>query len=238
MFILCLEGCHGCGKTALFDQLQSAGLPCFDEGFMNQPENLLHPQSLTMETHWMSQWFRRVLDEETRRRKLGEDTSNCVLVADRSPFSAVFYAKSGNQLLEGLIREHIKEVQQAGIYIFCVHIRVDEEVLWRRILARLKAEPEREKYNEHKREWMEETLRFYNGMKWDVEVDNSQDSVAQLVANLFQNPVVSRICMETDLVQNPMIAQICAQSDVTYGMGSRRIGMSAPYLVDPMNLTA
>lgn len=98
-----------------------------------------------------------------------------ILIADRSPFSAVFYAKHGH-LLEQVIRHQIEEVKKdADIEIFTVHVKVQcgcvwigvwsmarhpcltpcdpvrqvsKETLWSRILERLRREPSRAKYHE------------------------------------------------------------------------------------------
>lgn len=93
-----------------------------------------------------------------------------MFIADRSPFSAVFYAanKTGS-LLEPVIRAHMKEVREAaGIEVYTVYLEVERELLWSRIQQRLKREPGRVKYNEDKREWMEATLNFYDNFKWDL----------------------------------------------------------------------
>ncbi|RLN52887.1 hypothetical protein BBJ29_005331 [Phytophthora kernoviae] len=88
-----------------------------------------------------------------------------VFIADRSPFRVQFYT---------------------------VHVQVERELLWRRIIARLELEPERLRLNEHKREWMEETLAFYESFKWDLTVDNDERSVATIAGN------ISRLLRERD----------------------------------------
>lgn len=42
--VICLEGCHGSGKTALTAEFRRLGYAVMDEGFLDQPETLLHPQ--------------------------------------------------------------------------------------------------------------------------------------------------------------------------------------------------
>lgn len=90
----------GCGKSAVLHEFQSQGYFTLDEGFLNMPEVVLHPQSLTMETAWMSVWFQRLLLIDKQLKSDGMDTSKIILVADRSPVSAVLYSKKGH-LLKG-----------------------------------------------------------------------------------------------------------------------------------------
>ena len=52
-----------------------------------------------------------------------------IFIADRSPFSAVYYAAHGH-LLEPLIREQMKEVMaDAGVEMMTVYIQVEWTVL-------------------------------------------------------------------------------------------------------------
>ncbi|KAG7402225.1 hypothetical protein PHYBOEH_003484 [Phytophthora boehmeriae] len=180
LVIVALEGCHGCGKTALCEEFEAQGYDILDEAFMDMPSYALHPQSLLMETSWVCSWFERVL-RLADRVKPGRKQ---VFIADRSPFSAVLYSANGH-LLEPVIREQMREVQDfAGVQFYTVHVQVERELLWRRIVARLELEPERLRLNEHKREWMEETLAFYESFQWDLTVDNDERSVATIAENI------------------------------------------------------
>lgn len=107
-----------------------------------------------------------------------------IFIADRSPFSAVFYANHG-QLLHPIIQKQTEELREAGIYIYTAYIRTDAEILWARICNRLKVEPHRVKYNENSREWMETTLSFYEGQMWDLSVNNNNISIQDLMHRLI-----------------------------------------------------
>uniref|UniRef100_M4B6D2 NadR/Ttd14 AAA domain-containing protein n=1 Tax=Hyaloperonospora arabidopsidis (strain Emoy2) TaxID=559515 RepID=M4B6D2_HYAAE len=152
------------------------------------PSYALHPQSLLMETSWVCSWFERVLRLADRVKP----TRKQVFIADRSPFSAVLYSANG-RLLEPVIRAQMKEVQDfAHVQFYTVHVQVERELLWRRICARIALEPERLRLNEHKREWMDETLDFYESFAWDFTVANDERSVAVIAA------AISRLLVEKD----------------------------------------
>jgi hypothetical protein len=54
--------------------------------------------------------------------------------------------------------------------------QVERDTLWERIQERLQREPERVKYNENDREWMEKTVRFYESRRWDYTVCNDEEN--------------------------------------------------------------
>jgi hypothetical protein len=67
-----------------------------------------------------------------------------------------------------------------------VLIRVDEELLWSRILERVTREPERVKYNEDSKNWMEVTNAWYQQRNWDYVIDNNSSTIPQLMELLVQ----------------------------------------------------
>ena len=112
----------GCGKTELCKQFQEQGFEVLDEGFLDMPKFQLPPQTLTMESIWVSQWISRLLKKQKLDKQSSEEK---IYIADRSPFSAVFYAKNNGQLLEPLIQEQRKELASlAGIHIYTVYLKV------------------------------------------------------------------------------------------------------------------
>merc|ERR1711934_838186 len=129
-----------------------------------------------METMWICNWFKRVLQARAELDKQKKKTCDSdVLIADRSPYSAVFYSQNGH-LLEPVIREHIKELKKVGIEVITISVDVAQDVLWSRILKRLKKEPWREKYNEGEMSWMIKSKAFYDGFRWDCVISNNLDS--------------------------------------------------------------
>lgn len=172
MIVLCLEGCHGAGKTRLLSSFAAAGYPVLSEAFLDLPPVGLHPQSLLMETAWVCDWFRRVLSVATR-----PEGAPALVVVDRSPFSAVLYGHKGH-LLESVIQAHILEVEAAqDLRVVTVYLKVQPHLLWDRILMRLKQEPERERYNEGDASWMNHVVDFYESHSWTFVVANDEGPI-------------------------------------------------------------
>ena len=93
-----------------------------DEAFFDMPKFALHPQSLVMETLWVTHWIQRLL-----RKQAEIGTANgkdAIFVADRSPYSAVFYAKNNGSLLEPVIAAMQAELALHDIHIFTVYVQV------------------------------------------------------------------------------------------------------------------
>lgn len=191
MIVLTIEGCHGCGKSTLCQRFaELGGFEVLDEGFLDMPSYSLHPQTLVMETMWVSMWMERLLrvqrEHKEKYEAQGKVPPQRVFVADRSPYSAVFYAGQNGRLLDPLIRQSLVDLSEhADIHVVTINVNVAEECLWNRIQQRLEQEPERRKYNEHKREWMEKTNDWYKSRKWDLVVDNSSGSVEETLSELL-----------------------------------------------------
>ena len=58
-------------------------------------------------------------------------------------------------------------------------------LLLQRISERLTREPERKKYNEDSREWMETTVQFYEERLWDMTVQNNRTTLTELMHYLI-----------------------------------------------------
>ena len=201
MIVICIEGSHGCGKTKICNEFEEADFWVLDEGFMNMPSYSLHPQSLLMETTWVCSWFARLLKKQAELKASGCPDDEQIFFADRSPFSAVFYSKRAGHLLTPLIQQQIEEVRAAaGIEIYTVHMSVEKELLWARIQDRLTREPERRKYDEDKREWMEKTVQFYDTFNWDLVVHNNHITMPELMRE-----ILSSLCEKSNRLRNIML---------------------------------
>lgn len=180
MIVLCLEGAHGSGKTSLIEQFKEKGFNVLDEAFVGMPSYGLHPQSLLMETIWLARWSERLLAFDKT------NSTSEIFIADRSPYSAELYARSGGELLGPLIDKHLEELaSQADIHVFTVHVKVDPKLLWGRICARLEREPHRSKFNEGSVEWMNRVLDFYNSKPWDFTVQNNDNTVEEAMFDII-----------------------------------------------------
>ncbi|KAL0208531.1 hypothetical protein P9112_011118 [Eukaryota sp. TZLM1-RC] len=204
MLVVCLEGVHGCGKSSLLQQFQSIGFNILDEAFMDVPSSVLHPQSLTMELQWVSHWFARLLK---KKEELGNNSNN-VFIADRSPFSAELYASNGH-LLSDVLRSVVSEMEQlAGIKIVTVYLKVETSILWNRIQSRLLKEPRRRLYNEHRFEWMQEVLKFYENREWSYVVSNNRD-LAHCLCDLVSTLTANEQEFEQSALPSPIPASVC-----------------------------
>ncbi|KAF0686326.1 Aste57867_21865 [Aphanomyces stellatus] len=241
MLVVCLEGCHGSGKTSLVNEFAANGFRILDENFLDMPAHSLHPQSLFMETKWVCSWFDRVLALSQK-----PNAGNHVYFADRSPFSAVFYAAHG-KLLEPIIRAQMEEVANfANIEFVTLQVNVERELLWRRIQRRLQDEPERVRYMEHKRSKMEDCLAFYNSFTWDMHVVNDTRSITLLAAQIvgmvadksdtmrmFLEGATSKdACMETDSDCDSETTMSCDESPLKAKLASIEDSTPIPMHLD------
>ncbi len=126
MIVICIEGTHASGKSTLCKQFEAANYLTLDEAFFTMPEYALHPQSLVMETLWVAKWVERLLKKQADLVAGGAAPGkNAIFIADRSPYSAVFYAQGGHgRLLEPVIDAMIRELAVHDIHIITVHVQV------------------------------------------------------------------------------------------------------------------
>ena len=184
MHIICVEGCHGSGKSSLCERMRAAGYDVLDEAFVGMEHFGLDPQSLIIESFWVTGWFRRLL--EMQQRLGGRDAcADSVFIADRSPYSASFYARATlGPVLHTLAEGMIAELRSCGIHVHTVHVRVRDDLLWQRISERLVAEPHRRRFNEHERAWMDAIVGAYAQRTWDAHIENNDASLDEACTEL------------------------------------------------------
>ena len=133
----------------------------------------------------------------------------------------MLYSRTDGQLLEPVIRQFLRDLREsAGVEVVCAHLRTPRELLWSRIQARLRVEPDRialredrcvacwrevclyalcsgvaRRIHRHPRpirsprgreEWMDEVLRLYDSMAWDVTVPNDEAPIWELRDRVLQ----------------------------------------------------
>jgi len=176
-----------------------------DEAFLDMPSFSLHPQTLTMESIWISHWLQRLLQQqETQQSKEEKDQ---IYIADRSPYSAVLYAKNHGELLQPLIDEQLRELaSSANVRVYTVYLRVEKELLWQRISERLKREPQRAKYNEDSKEWLDTALGFYEdpARHWDFIVENNDSTLKDLLHFVLRTLRTSVVSFEESCPVTPL----------------------------------
>lgn len=178
MRVLCIEGVHGVGKSTLISKLGEMGYDVRHENFNYASDSVMHKQGLFMELKWVQQWFSDVIESYLSGKKL--------LIMDRSPFSAHFYAKTQfRDMVLGVAKEEWAEVQATLQITFeTVCLTLDSELLWGRITNRMKKEPARQQCAESSRRFMDETVAAYTNFQWD-HVLVAGDNVAEEVKRLF-----------------------------------------------------
>lgn len=207
--VLCLEGAHGAGKTEVGKRLRELGYPFLDGAFLDVgppgARALLHPQSFIKESAWVTKWVDRLLVMQGDGCVGGGDTGpqgpggesymeNTVYFADRSPYSAACYAREHSELLEPVIAQQIAYLcAHAQVYVYTIYLKVDPELQWKRVQARLLCEPGRTAFREDNREWLDTVVRFYDERAahnlWDVVIDRTHmdvDHTARAVLSCVQ----------------------------------------------------
>ena len=199
MIVLCLEGCHGSGKSTVLEQFRSMGFETLSEGFMEDDKEdslsfgSLPPQCLISECRWLNNWMSRLMRVSEARPPAQaqaplHNLPDRVLITDRSPYTAVCYAGSQGDILEPVISAQIREAYSLrGIEIYTAHLVVEPERLWGRICERLAREPERKVLQEGSRHHMDAIRSWYDKFRFDLEVENEGDLrsvAAKLLASL------------------------------------------------------
>jgi thymidylate kinase len=177
MQVICLEGNYGIGKTTIFDKMFK--MPefkdaCFiNEGFMELYNKHMDPNGIITEINWVSSWFKRLI--------LLNDENTKLVIADRSPYSALFFTKSSKESLKCIIDDAISELKNYGIHVITLYLKTDKEVNWSRILDRLKNEPKRNVFNEDDVNKFDRVYESYDNFKWDITIENDDKVLQNLI---------------------------------------------------------
>jgi thymidylate kinase len=141
--IVCLEGCHGVGKSSLLRLLEKLpeSYDCIPEKF-TRIGNLI-PTNFITESAWIMRWFKKVA------HMLSYGQSD-VIITDRSPYSALMYCNAHcRELLSTIIDtgfEELRTKHDFDLQIFIINVNEDDHLA--RLRNRLIHQPERKEMSE------------------------------------------------------------------------------------------
>ncbi len=184
VFVVSLEGEPATGKSTI---LSGLGFPIIlHEGFgSSDPHDVLHPQSFSRELEWAVDYFKRIRIAASRFFKKG---TGGIIVTDRSPYSAVIFADSNNDLLYATIRAMEDEHEKHGMKFFRVRLFAGIDTLRDRILSRIDVEPWRKELHEDDIEYMMGTRNKYDRYisLWDTTVRNDEGDIVDVIEKVRQ----------------------------------------------------
>lgn len=173
MRIFCIEGNYGIGKSTLINKLQQLNVGFINEGFMELYAEEMDPNGVINEIEWVSSWFKRVIE-------LNKQATTSVVIADRSPYSALFFMKSCISEMKTIIDNMILELKNYDIHVVTIHLKTERELNWNRVLKRLESEPYRLSFNENDRCKFDSVYDKYDEFKWDHEIENDDASIENI----------------------------------------------------------
>lgn len=182
MHIYCIEGNYGIGKSTLINKMQQLNVGFINEGFMELYSKEMDPNGVINEIEWISSWFKRVIE-------LNRTATNRIVIADRSPYSALFFMKSCISEMKIIIDNMILELKNYDIHVITIHLKTQRGLNWDRVLKRLKYEPHRNVFSEDNREKFDLLYDKYNEFKWDHEVENDDASIENIIKLLINSAI-------------------------------------------------
>lgn len=132
MLVIAIDGCEGSGKTSVCETFRTLGYLTLDDDMVDMsglPN--LSPTSVLMQLNWVCAWFQRVIAEIVKLR--ANPQKPAVLIVDRSPFSAYFYAKSCNEAILSLILPQLEELRVLGIHVCSVQLQCHPDTAFDRL---------------------------------------------------------------------------------------------------------
>jgi len=160
LIVYAIEGVHGAGKSTLIAELKEHGKHVLEENFIDL--EILEDfkcNDVTTGIVWLNSYVERVC----KFRK--ENPMAKILFTDRGPISAAVY-RNELALMEALVHKVEKELAETGIIIMYLYLKQPLSTLQKRLMERLKVEPQRKKFNEHKYYHLKSTYdRYQYAMK-------------------------------------------------------------------------
>jgi thymidylate kinase len=200
--VICLEGCHGAGKTQVLKCAQELARQALqnilfiDEQFLNMKENYngnINPQSYLMEQMWVNHWVSNMIKLKCEQDALANGEQDTIVFADRSPFSSIVYVNDESigfpvqPLLFQIVELSLKGLSMLGIDVEVYTLMVAKNIIWKRIQERLDVQPERKLYRENCQKHFENVYGFYqtfgNSNKCKAIIKNDENDNGMQAAN-------------------------------------------------------
>lgn len=177
MYIYCIEGNYGIGKSTLINNIRAriGDLHFINEGFMELYSKEMDPNGVINEIEWISSWFKRVIELNESNKRLSK-----IVIADRSPYSALFFMKSCISEMKTIIDNMILELKNYDIHVVTIHLKTERELNWNRVLKRLESEPHRLSFKENDRCKFDSVYNKYEEFVWDHEIENDDFSIENI----------------------------------------------------------
>ena len=186
MKVLCLIGPSGAGKSELIKQLPRS-VARMREDYTGYDDKLYISNKLHFsKLRYLGGWFSNVI---IKMQNLSARRAELFLVSDRCPYDVCSFVEDRQKLMES-VQMYIEELKYSfGIELRTAYVRVEEEVMLRRIKTRLIEQSWRLKYHEDEDEYMRYTRDFFekNIDKWNYIVENNDGSSAiDILKNIIE----------------------------------------------------
>ena len=179
MYVLCIEGVHGVGKTFQLKNIKD--IEILNEGLMERDYWKFHPQDFPNEFQWIAEWFKRII--------LCKKSN--IILTDRSPFSAIFYTNNEyGKILKEPIKLYLKFLESKNIIIKTIYLSEDREIIWKRIQQRLIEEPCRKLYKEDDRNWFDKIYDYYEKFDcWDYIIKKDHEEEIKNIISMYKKKI-------------------------------------------------
>lgn len=189
--VVCLEGCHGVGKTSLWKKLTQY-MRIGEEFKKSQTSFMFSRQAFFPQMSWVMHWFEHL--ESVLRAYWSQDQQKfvsvkpVVVVTDRSPYSAEIYTEQEPELLNRLIQKLMGIYTDCGIDFHIIKLVRDKEDVWRDVVTRVsKSGSVRMQLKENNRDHFDRVWKKYEEALFPAstaKIQTSDEFTAHLVKHI------------------------------------------------------
>lgn len=188
--VILLDAPIAVGKTSLIKELAKLNYTCIGEEFSSSKKTAFERQSYYEEMKWLMNCFEKV--EQTCIFHLeGKQylKNKQVIFVDRSPYCASIFADTTVERkteMVSIVNNLVDDFKKKGINMITICIKENKEIVWKRVLERIKGETWREGLKETDRTIFDKRWdMFYDnkfGIKWDdmISVKNANDLLLKI----------------------------------------------------------